>query len=381
MLTTKSSAHDRSDGLCPVCENGSSIFHAQVDGYAYFRCPACGSLHIDCKTLKAIDAGHSTRIYDGAYWDDELSAARQRATGASLARVGEAILYAQRPIKRFLDVGAGPGFLLDELAKCFPERASLFHAVELFPPEEHSTHPNYVIGDPSELPGHFDGGVCIEVVEHLTPRMLKKLAGSLAKISQPGSLWLFNTGMPEFVLEHDPAYLDPKRRGHVISYGLPGLEHIFAPLGFRISQVPGKNYAWIAEYQVGNDAPTIEVRSPLRENEALLKECGLLYQAAFESARASLYMELMLSRTRWALSLESELAAARHLLESRQTGHEDTECAISSQEELSRLKEVQAELQMQIEGLSSENRKILNSHSWKLMGPLRTVARIFRRER
>jgi hypothetical protein len=358
-----------------------SQFHAQVDGYAYFRCPNCGSLHIDSEALRAIDAGRSTRIYDATYWKEELAAARQRAAGESLVRAGEAILYAQRPVKRFLDVGAGPGFLLDALSKQFPGTADVFHAVELFPPEEHSTHPNYLIGDVGDLSDRFDAGVCIEVVEHLTPSMLKGLATGLAKISEPKSLWLFNTGMPEFVLEHDPAYLDPKRRGHIVSYGLPGLEHIFAPLGFRVSQVPGKNYAWIAEYQAGDDVQTIEKRSPLPENEAFLRESGLLYQAAFESARASLYMEQMLARTRWALKLDSELAAARDLVRTLQA---DNECGAQGEHslvhELRQLKEMRAALQIELDRLESEYKQVLNSRSWRLTRPLRTLARILRRK-
>lgn len=380
-MRTKQPASRDVNELCPVCENGRSLFHTRVDGYAFYRCLACGSLHVDRETLKAIDEGSGTRIYDEAYWDNESGAARQRATGESLVRAGEAILYAQRPVKRFLDVGAGPGFLLDALSKHFPDRAGIFHAIELLPPAEHSTHPNYIIGDTGDLSGRFDAGVCIEVVEHLTPRMLKGLAEGLTKISEPGSLWLFNTGMPEFVLEHDPAYLDPKRRGHIVSYGLPGLEHIFAPLGFRVSQIPGKNYAWIAEYQVGDDAPTIESRSPVRENEALLKECGLLYQAAFESARASLYMEQMLSRTRWALKLDSELAAARNLLRTLQADPENAgRNGHPLRDELNQLKEAQAALRVEFDRLNSEHEQTLNSRSWRLTRPLRALARLLRRK-
>ena len=375
MRTMQPAAQDVNE-LCPVCEGGRSHFHAQVDGYAYFRCTACSSLHIDSETLRAIDAGISTRIYDAAYWKEELAAARQRAAGESLVRAGEAILYAQRPVKRFLDVGAGPGFLLDALTKRFPGAAGVFYAVELFPPEEHSTHPNYLIGNVGDLADRFDAGVCIEVVEHLTPCMLKGLATSLAKISEPKSLWLFNTGMPEFVLEHDPAYLDPKRRGHIVSYGLLGLEHIFAPLGFRISQVPGKNYAWIAEYQAGDDVQSIENRSPVPENEALLRECGLLHQAAFESARASLYMEQMLERTRWALKLDSELAAAKDLVRTLQADPENA----SLRNELSQLKEMRASLRTELDRLESEYKQMLNSRSWRLTRPLRTLARVLRRK-
>lgn len=276
---------------CPVCETGASKFHARIDGYDYFQCVECQSIYIDCTTLSRIDAGESTRIYDETYWREELRSARERADGVSLVRAGEAILYARRPVRRFLDVGTGPGYLLDTLARQFPAHADMFHGVELFPPEEHSRHPNYSVGDVNSLKLRFDAGVCIEMVEHLTPRMLRNVAKGLAAISEPGSLWLFNTGMPEFVLQENPGYLDPLHRGHIVSYGLGGLMHLFEPLGFRVSAIPGKSYAWIAEFKP-LEAPSFDERiyRPLAENRALLEEAGLLFQAAFESARASLYM-------------------------------------------------------------------------------------------
>ena len=278
---------------CPVCEAGESSFHRKVDGFDYFRCVACGSLHIDNSTLDAVDAGNGTRVYDAAYWQDELNAARDRAQGASLVRAGEAILYARRPVRRFLDVGTGPGYLLDTLASHFPADRDMFHGIELFPPEDHSANPNYHVGDVRDLDGAFDAGTCIEMVEHLTPRMLRTLAQGLASISAPDTLWLFNTGSPEYVLREDPGYLDPLRRGHVVSYGLRGVEHLFEPFGFKVSAIPGKSYAWFAEFSP-TETPDFDERvyRPLPENRRLLEGCGLLYQAAFESARASLYQQM-----------------------------------------------------------------------------------------
>jgi hypothetical protein len=278
---------------CPVCESGESSFHRKIDGYDYFRCDACGSLHIDNATLGAIDGGSSTRVYDAGYWQDELHAARARAQGVSLVRAGEAILYARRPVRRFLDVGTGPGYLPDALAALLPSHAAAFHGVELFPPEAHSQSANYHIGDVRDVEGIFDAGTCIEVAEHLTPRMLRTLAQGLATISAKDSLWLFNTGSPDYVLQEDPGYLDPLRRGHIVAYGLRGVRHIFAPFGFRISAIPGKSYAWFAEFSP-TEAPEFAERvyRPLPSNRALLEDPGLLFLAAFESARASLYQQI-----------------------------------------------------------------------------------------
>lgn len=343
------------DVACPVCETGRSRWHASIDGYEYFHCGDCGSLHIDSATLDAIDAGSSTRKYDETYWVEELRSARERAGGESLVRAAEAILYARRRVQRFLDVGTGPGYLLDALARQFPGHASVFHGVELFPPEEHSENPHYFIGSPGDLKGRFDAGVCVEVVEHLTPKMLRELARGLARISAPDSLWLFNTGMPDLVLTQDPGYLDPLRRGHIVSYGLPGIEHIFEPLGFRVSPVPGKNYAWLAEFQPTEASPDFEwrIQNPLAENRKLLEESGLMFQAAFESARASLYLEQSMARARWAQATESRLDTARNLYAGLQAEHEGVaRWAHSLDGELKQARESYAALQKEHESVA-----------------------------
>lgn len=320
---------------CPVCEAGESSFHRKIDGYDYFSCDACGSLHIDSATLDAIDGGKSTRVYDAGYWQEELNAARERAQGVSLVRAGEAILYARRPVRRFLDVGTGPGYLPDALAGLLPSHAAAFHGVELFPPEPHSQSANYHIGDVRDMEGVFDAGTCIEVVEHLSPRMLRTLAQGLAAISASGTLWLFNTGSPDYVLREDPGYLDPLRRGHIVAYGLPGVRHLFEPLGFRISAIPGKSYAWFAEFRP-TQTPAFDVRvyGPLAENRKLLEESGLMFQAAFESGRASLYQQTLAQRE----GADSAVPAA----------------------------------------VWNEYEKMLHSRSWKITRPLRSVARWLR---
>lgn len=344
---------------CPVCEAAESIFFRHIDGYDYFQCAGCGSLHIDNATLGAIDAGKSTRIYNASYWRDELIAARERAQGEALVRSGEAILCARRPVTRFLDVGAGPGYLLDELARQFPQRAAMFHGVELYPPETHSSHPNYHMGDVGSVLEKFDAGVCIEVIEHLTPTMLTGLVRNLARVSEPDALWLFNTGMPELVLQHDPGYLDPSYRGHIISYSLAGLRYLFEPCGFRLSPFPGKNYLFMAEYLPADPGIEFErrVREPLAGNMALLQDARLILQAVLESMRDSLCEEQLAERTQWAFSLRDELAAATRRL----AGLQVYEAELTA-------------LRGSLAALQAEHHRVIHSRAWKLTRPLRVVA-------
>ncbi len=303
-----------SDPACPVCRAGTSTPFATIDGFGYFECGACGSLHIDPQVLAAIDAGEQPLgAYADRYWKQERKAAQERAAGSSLCCAGEAILYCRRPVERFLDVGTGPGYLLERLQALLDPEARIFHGVEKFPPAYAVDCPNFDVGDVAGLDGSFDAGTCIEVIEHLTPAILDHIARALRRLSRKGSLWLLNSGMPEYVKHEDPGYLDPTRRGHIVSYSIRGLEAIFAPHGFRISPLPGKSYASIAEFDP-DPAPedfSERIYRPLPENDALLARCGLLRQATIQSARASYYFGGYLERTRWALSLDRELAELR----------------------------------------------------------------------
>lgn len=294
---------------CPVCRAGRSSLFTTIAGHAYYVCGACDSIHISPGVLEDMDAGIAqVGEYGEAYWEREAKAAQRRASGLSLCRAGEAILYCRRPVNRFLDVGTGPGFLLRELQRLIDPDAEIFHGVEKFPPPFAVSCPNFHVGGVESLQQTFDAGVCIEVVEHLTPRMLEGLVAGLANVSEPGSLWLFNTGMPDYVRNEDPGYLDPVHRGHIVSYSLAGVTPCFEKHGFAVRAMPGRSFGFFVEYQP-REAPEYEARfcAPLPENMRLLQRHGLLYHAAFETARSYFYYAGYLERTRWALDLDEAL--------------------------------------------------------------------------
>lgn len=294
---------------CPVCHSGRSALHALIDGYPYFTCSACGSIHIDPAVIDMLDAGGSlVGNYTEKYWERERVSALKRAAGVSLCRAGEAILYCRRPVRRFLDLGAGPGFLLQELHRLIDPQAEIFHGVEKYPPPYAASGANFHVGGVETLQGSFDAGVCIEVVEHLTPRMLDRMLSGLAGVSAPGSLWLFNTGMPDYVRNEDPAYLDPVQRGHIISWSLAGITAYFERHGFAVRELPGRSFGFFVEYQPA-ESPQYEHRfyAPLAENRELLLRHGLLFHAAFETGRSYHYYAGFLERTHWALSLDEAL--------------------------------------------------------------------------
>ena len=290
---------------CPLCDNGTLLPLRDVSGVAYLRCTSCGSILAEAAFLDRTMAGEG-RAYDESYWETEISAARQRGSGNSLVRLAEVFFYARRPVRRFLDVSCGAGTLLDAAAELLPEIAEMFWGIEPFPPPHQfrSRHPNYRVGYLSDLAGRFDGGTCIEVIEHLPPTVLRRMLAQLAAVSELGALWYFNSAQPSFVLERDPGYLDPHHRGHIASYSVEGLQRPFAEAGFTLHPLPGRDWAVIAEYgyHPAQDANALLTRlwTVLPENRALLESArfgNLLLTAGLEGARC--YLEAALGA--WAV--------------------------------------------------------------------------------
>jgi hypothetical protein len=246
---------------------------------------------IDPQVLAAMDAGApGPRRYDAAYFEAERVAARDRAYGSSLARCAEALLYARIPVRRFLDVGTGHGYLLDALAMHLPAHRDAFFGIELYPPAERTAHPNYTAGSVADAPGTYDAGSCIEVIEHLTPIQLAGLLRELAARSNPGALYIVNSGQPRYVLDDDPGYLDPDGRGHVFSYSLEAVALLAKPYGWRVLPLRGKTWAFLLEYDRAEPvAPEDRIWTALPENVALLSdpERGTVLRVlGLETARA-----------------------------------------------------------------------------------------------
>lgn len=301
---------------CPVCSSKSLMAYRVISDVPYFECGDCGSLSADAQFLADVEAGKLSNYTDG-YWREELKAARERSFGASLNRVAETFLYSRIPICHYIDVGSGPGYLLDALSLVMPSSKSIFHAVELFPPaaEYRTSHPNYVVGTLDSLSIKFDAGSCIEVIEHLTPTILRMLVGQLASCSSPGAIYYFNSAQPEHVKQYDAGYLDPYGRGHIVSYSLKGLAPIFSEFGFTIHPLHGRSWAFLAEFDRVKECTADElltrVWTAVPENVDRLKDHDfgpLMYTLGVESARCYLEHAIATQRTHWALSLVHKLA-------------------------------------------------------------------------
>lgn len=216
------------------------------------------------------------RVYDDDYWSDEIKAAQERGCGGNLVRMAEVFYYAKRPINRFLDISCGPGLLLNAVSELLPEVSHRFWGVEPFPPPAQfcSKHPNFKVGFLHDLDLKFDAGVCIEVIEHLTPDILRTMTRELAAVSEPGAVYYFNSSQPSCVINSDPGYLDPHKRGHIASYSIEGLRLMFGEAGFTIHPLPGRDWGFLAEYGPGpaEDSNGISARiwGILPENREML---------------------------------------------------------------------------------------------------------------
>jgi hypothetical protein len=302
---------------CPICDAPGNFLRT-VDDVPFFRCAGCGSLYAHPDFLAAVDRGDAAN-YGDAYWAAELASARQRSYGGSIVRVAETLRLSRIPVRRFIDIGSGPGYLLDALAALLPNIAGLFHGIELLPPPlaDRSTHPNYRIGTIADLDGSFDAGVCIEVIEHLTPGILCVLVRELAARSAPGAIYFFNSAQPSFVEQTDPGYLDPKARGHIVSWSIDGAREIFAPAGFNVIPIPGRDWAFFAEFGPARTVSVEDLLSwlwqPVPDNLALFRHDAfgpLLETIGAESARCYLEGALAEGRGHWALSLERQIREA-----------------------------------------------------------------------
>lgn len=279
---------------CPVCLSADTRLFKEVAEMPYYTCNACDVIFISPEVLDQIDAGKGLVNYTETYWKEELPAARERSWGPSLARVAEVFLYARIPIKKFIDIATGPGYLLDAIQYYLPSSGEIFYGNEIFPPPEEycTSNKNYFRGYLHEFGFTFDAGCCIEVIEHLTPSMVGKLFSDLAAKSVENSIYIFNTGLSQFIKNENIGYLDPFVRGHIMGWSVSGVEILARSSGFQILPIPGKAWAFIAEYKPTHNFKnniTDRIWKALPENTNTLKDKKtgeLLYILGLDTARA-----------------------------------------------------------------------------------------------
>ena len=257
--------------VCPICgkkmpQKSILDIYNVVDteknvSYRYFKCPQCDCIFISPDVIDMLDNGGQLVNYESTYWDDEYKSAIDRCYGAGLARMAESLFYCRIPVENFLDIGAGSGKLLDAIKAYLPYSSSHFYAIEKYPPERQkcTKSQNFMTGNYEIiLKKKYQCGICIEVVEHLTPKMLVDIFSIIAKASDYLAFYLLNSGFVPYIEKENAMYLNPFVNGHIVSYSAKGLYYLLSPLGFNVIPVSGKNWLIGIEY-VGKNNTLSEV--------------------------------------------------------------------------------------------------------------------------
>jgi len=160
----------------------------------------------------------------------------------------------------------------------------------MFPPNQYTDHPNYIVGNLSSVGHMFDAGVCIEVFEHLTPTMLGGLADAMAKKSRPGAFYTVNTALADYVRHDLRSYIDPLGRGHIVAWSLKAIATIFEPFGFTVMPLNGKSWAFGLEYLSDCDIkPEDRIWTAPSKNVSILQDRKMgtvSYVLGIDTARA-----------------------------------------------------------------------------------------------
>lgn len=231
---------------CPICdkENTREIEFWKNSGFNV--CNKCDYFfYTGVNTLTPVE-----NHYADDYWQSEIDAAKERAWGIGLARASEVFLLSRRIISSFLDIGAGPGYFLDSIEYYLPKSKVAFYGVEKYPPAQEFRTQNigYKIGWLDQFEdGSIDAGVCIEVLEHLTAGEVKSLFEDLYLKASDRALFLFNTGLTEYVKNDDHDYLDPEIRGHISIWSVKAIQRLIGNAGWRIREIPNRSWCFVAE--------------------------------------------------------------------------------------------------------------------------------------
>lgn len=285
---------------CPLCqETTTMLLIKKVEAFSYHHCPECDFIFIDKEILDDIDNGRQVFEHLNKYSAKELETAKERAWGSAIARMSECLHYCRIPVDRFIDIGTRSGYFLDAVTHFLPDGCNRFFGWENDPPDKEfqTTHDNYFTSDLSDINEKFQAGLCMEVIEHFTPKQVYSLLHDLKDKLDDGAFFIFNTGLVKYVLEEDIDYLDPVERGHICAWSVKALNILLNDLGYTCYPIGQKTWAVGIEYNAKNSAIKDEsivnrIWKILPENRKILedKNSGTVIKIlGLESARAYTY--------------------------------------------------------------------------------------------
>jgi hypothetical protein len=236
---------------CPICNEAKYVRRLRLKEVVDFQeCVNCDYFFFVPPFEKPDEVHKLVSHYSERYWTKELSSARDRAFGISLARASEVFLLSRIPISNFVDIGTGPGYFLDAIDYYLPKSEVKFSGIEKYPPpaEYQTKSTGYRIGWLDLYKANpIDSGICIEVLEHLTSSEVYNLFLDLFQVSAYGALFLFNTALTDYVTKYDPGYLDPLVRGHISVWSITSIKKICEPIGWSVREIPNRNWSFVVE--------------------------------------------------------------------------------------------------------------------------------------
>jgi hypothetical protein len=277
---------------CPICLSLHEIkIYSTLPTGHFNECLNCDYMFFSSFNQKKTETS-KLEAYQDLYWLEEISAAKERAFGISIARASEVFILSSIPIKTFLDIGTGPGYFLDAVNKYLPDSSITFLGVEKFPPgsEFQTKNPGFRTGWLEQFKDEsIDGGICIEVIEHLSATEVLQLFNLLYVKSSKGATYIFNTGLTDYVRKEDSDYLDPEIRGHISIWSIRALKILLADTGWTFSPIRNRTWCFMVEKEIEIDVDLdTRIWRPLSKNiEALCGESNskLLYLLGRDSLR------------------------------------------------------------------------------------------------
>jgi 2-polyprenyl-3-methyl-5-hydroxy-6-metoxy-1,4-benzoquinol methylase len=236
---------------CPACKSTRPARDLEKFGFSFDRCGECGTLFCNPRPTASQLKEFYVHSESAAFWSKEFLPKVEAARKEKLVKpkVREIVKFLQerrRAPKRICDIGAGHGFVLEELAKDLPE--ATYYAIE---PDANSCavlrSKNFLVtqgllGESDSWAGTIDFATCFEVFEHVfSPETFVRDTFDLLA---PGGLVLFTTlscdGYDIATLRETSKAISPPH--HLNFFSHQGFRTLLEKVGFSRVEIatPGK---------------------------------------------------------------------------------------------------------------------------------------------
>ncbi len=236
---------------CPACKNKNTVFKFKKFSFKYLECLRCHTLYCNPRPTKTQLKKFYVNSKSAAFWSKEFlpiveSARREKLVKPKVRDIVSHLKGLNFIPKQVCDVGAGHGFVLDELKSFFP-RAS-YYAIE---PDAHSCAilrskevkvAEGLLGQTDELNSQMDFVTCFEVLEHVFSPL--DFAREIHDLLRQEGIALITTlgceGFDILTLENKSKAISPPHHLNFLSHS--GFQHLFKEAGFKEVhiQTPGK---------------------------------------------------------------------------------------------------------------------------------------------